>query len=60
MKDKDRVFGKCEKCIGITPCKIRSDGKVVCEYCADEVDQLDFKPVVKAAKDSLVEQRLET
>ena len=60
MEEKDRVFGKCEKCIGITPCKIRSDGKVVCEYCSDEVDQFDFKAGVKAAKDTLVEQMLET
>jgi len=60
MKGKNRVFGKCEKCIGITPCKILSDGKIVCEYCANEVKHFEFKPVVKAAKDSLNEQRLET
>ena len=60
MKRKDRVFGKCEKCIGITPCKIQSDGRVVCEYCTNEVDHFDFKPVVKAPKDSMSEQVLET
>ena len=60
MKGKNRVFGTCEKCIGITPCKILKDGRIVCEYCTNEVENFDFKPVLKASKDSLSEQRLET
>jgi hypothetical protein len=60
MKAKNRVFGKCEKCIGITPCKIQSDGRVVCEYCANEVSHFDFRSVPKATKDSMNEQILET
>lgn len=60
MKEKDRVFGRCEKCIGITPCKVQPGGKVVCEYCTNEVDHFDFKPDVNAAKDSLNEQVIET
>jgi len=60
MKEKNRAFGKCEKCIGITPCKILKDGRIVCEYCTNEVENFDFKPVLKVTKDSLSEQRLET
>ena len=60
MKGKNRVFGTCEKCIGITPCKILKDGRIVCEYCTNEVENFDFKPVLKVSKDSLSEQRLET
>jgi hypothetical protein len=60
MKGKNRVFGRCEKCIGITPCKVLRDGRVVCEYCANDVIHFDFKPVVKTAKDPICEQMLET
>ena len=60
MKGKNRVFGRCEKCIGITPCKVLSDGRVVCEYCTNQVDQFDFEPAAKATKDSLSEQVFET
>jgi len=40
---KNKVFGRCEKCIGITPCRILDDGKIVCEYCANEVKHFIFK-----------------
>jgi hypothetical protein len=60
MKGKNRVFGRCEKCIGITPCKVLRDGRVVCEYCTNQVDHFDFEPVAKATKDSMSEQVLET
>lgn len=40
---KNKVFGKCEKCIGITPCKICDDGKIVCEYCTNEVKHFIIK-----------------
>ena len=60
MREKNRVFGKCEKCIGITPCKILSNGKAVCEYCGNEVDHFDVKHVVKVPKGTVSEHRLET
>jgi hypothetical protein len=34
---KKQIFGQCEKCIGITPCRVLKNGTVVCEYCNDEV-----------------------
>lgn len=30
-------FFQCDKCIGITPCKILQNGKIICDYCKDEV-----------------------
>jgi len=29
-------FFQCDKCIGITPCKILPNGKIICDYCKDE------------------------
>ena len=40
---KKQNFGQCDKCIGITPCKILKDGMAVCEYCNDEVKILNIK-----------------
>lgn len=40
---KKQIFGQCDKCIGITPCKILKDGSIVCEYCHDEVKRPELK-----------------
>ncbi|MGD9345660.1 MAG: hypothetical protein PVH84_07345 [Candidatus Aminicenantes bacterium] len=40
---KRHIFGQCDKCIGITPCKVLKNGSVVCEYCNDEVKLFDTK-----------------
>lgn len=37
---KEQIFCQCDKCIGITPCRILKDGRIVCEYCKDEVTPL--------------------
>jgi len=36
MKKKSGFF-QCDKCIGITPCTILKNGKIICDYCKDEV-----------------------
>jgi hypothetical protein len=46
---KNKVFGKCEKCIGITPCRILDDGRIVCEYCTNEVKHFIIKTTEKIA-----------
>jgi hypothetical protein len=40
---KKQIFCKCDKCIGITPCKVLKDGRIMCEYCNDEVTHLQLK-----------------
>ena len=55
---KKQIFGKCDKCIGITPCRVLKDGTIVCEYCNDEVKALDIKHTPSEAKSSLSEQHV--
>ena len=32
------LFCQCDKCIGITPCKVTKKGKIICDYCKCEVN----------------------
>jgi hypothetical protein len=36
-KMKEKLFFNCDKCIGLTPCHIQKNGKVVCDYCKNEI-----------------------
>jgi hypothetical protein len=40
---KKKIFCQCDKCIGIVPCKVLKDGRIVCEYCRDEVTHVQLK-----------------
>ncbi len=55
---KQQVFCQCDKCIGITPCKVLKDGKIVCEYCSDEVKHPNIKRVSSEAEPHYYEQHI--
>lgn len=55
---KSQIFGQCDKCIGITPCKVLKDGAIVCEYCDDEVKTLNLKHTPSEDKSPLSERRV--
>ncbi len=44
-KMKKQIFCQCDKCIGIMPCKVLKDGRIVCECCKGEVTHLRLKHI---------------
>jgi hypothetical protein len=52
------MFCQCDKCIGLTPCRIHKDGRIVCEYCKDEVTRLSPKHISSEIEPPYSEQHV--